>query len=65
MIPMNSIKQTLITIQIGRVQNPVGKTASSYFKVRTLYNNVIIDSNEVFGSLTFSNPPVNSVSATL
>ena len=47
------------TLQIGEIRNPSLYSSSSAFRIRTLLNDIVVDSNEIFGQVSFAPAPGN------
>jgi len=43
---------------IGEIRNPALAVTTSQFSVTSLYNDVPVDKNDHFGTLSFNPPPV-------
>jgi hypothetical protein len=57
LIQVNQIQIGNITIVIDNVLNPTGFQQSSSFVIETLFQNVVVTSNNQFGSTIFSSTP--------
>ncbi|EAR88802.2 hypothetical protein TTHERM_00262980 (macronuclear) [Tetrahymena thermophila SB210] len=56
-VQAGSIPVDLITIVVGQIINPKFKDTSSQFSVRTYYNTVPVDINDIFGIVSFAAQP--------
>ncbi|EAR88803.2 hypothetical protein TTHERM_00262990 (macronuclear) [Tetrahymena thermophila SB210] len=56
-VTLDQIPATLITVIVGEVTNPRFTDTSSQFKIRSYRNDVLIDSNDGFGFISFSQSP--------
>ncbi|KAL4505422.1 hypothetical protein ABPG72_002484 [Tetrahymena utriculariae] len=57
-VQAGSIPVDLITLVVGQVINPKFKDTSSQFSVRTYYNTVPVDINDIFGIVSFAAQPL-------
>ncbi|KAL4456555.1 hypothetical protein ABPG74_000662 [Tetrahymena malaccensis] len=57
-VQAGSIPVDLITLVVGQVINPKFKDTSSQFSVRTYYNTVPVDVNDIFGVVSFAAQPL-------
>ncbi len=46
-----------LSLVVGEVKNPMTVKRTSQFKIRSLYDDVIIDHNDLFGVISLTNPP--------